>query len=151
MVTPGSWRRKIMVIIGREGSQCLLGLQWSLRLGSCCPHIFLAPAWTCLKKLDRRNWLQLRKSEYQQRTIPGVPAVRKKKKVKNDGNPEITTAGEYNSPENVPQDHAASAPTAHDTVLVASVPSSDTGISGIKVLEYEAISFYQLGSNNICE
>jgi hypothetical protein len=46
------------------------------------------------------SFLQLR--EYQQRNSPGVPAgAKKKKKIKNDNNPETTTAGDCNSPEDV--------------------------------------------------
>ncbi|XP_020019890.2 golgin subfamily A member 2 isoform X2 [Castor canadensis] len=98
--------------------------------------------------------------EYQQRNSPGVPAgAKKKKKIKNDNNPETTTAGDCNSPEDIQdilkvlvsdlnhsngvalppldkwkasKDRAAPAPSsAGDTVLSASVPSPDAGITGM--------------------
>jgi hypothetical protein len=70
---------------------------------------------------------------FQHRNSPGVPAgakKKKKKKIKNAGNPQSTTVSED-----------APAPTAREAVSPASVPSLDTGLDSIEGLEYEVIPF----------
>jgi hypothetical protein len=67
---------------------------------------------------------------FQHKNSPSVPTGAKKK-IKNSGNPELLIICE-----DVPQNHDAPAPTDHEGVLPASIPSPETGINSSKNLAY---------------